>query len=140
LEQYTVCFLRYVQLNILVKETFYRKRFWFGKSVRTALTLKRFQPFSSFGAALARGGGEQNPGLVAILRHSPARAEKFGEINFCGGISLFHGYPEKANRFADFRRSAGRAKYLQCLQVLLLARLGGIIGRRSWRRRTSNLG
>ena len=62
-------------------------------SIATAFASKCFQPFSSFPAALAGGGSEQDPRLIAIFCHSPALAEKFGEIDFRAGISLFHGCP-----------------------------------------------
>src|SRR5258708_39045637 len=88
LEQYTVRVLRSIQCSILVEDTFNCKRTAFHISVVATFAQKLFQPFSSFRAAFAGGGGEQYPRLVAIFRHSPARAEKIGKIEFGAGISF----------------------------------------------------
>jgi hypothetical protein len=63
------------------------------ESIAAALALQRFQAFTRFGASFAGGGGKQDPRLVAIFHHTPARAEKFSEIDLCCGISFFDGRP-----------------------------------------------
>jgi hypothetical protein len=92
LEQYTVRVLQSAQRNIREKNT-KLQRIRPGESIAAALALERFQPFSRFRAALAGGGGKQDPRLVAIFRYSPARAEKFGKIDLSPCISFFDGHP-----------------------------------------------
>src|ERR1700757_738468 len=110
LEQYTVRVLRSIQCSILVEDTFNCKRSAFQISVVATFAQKLFQPISSFRATFAGGGGKQYPRLVAIFRHSPASAEKLGEIDFRGDISLPHGHPEQSNRCRNLRRSTGRSQ------------------------------
>ena len=103
------------------------------KSVAAAFATQSLQPLSSFGAAFAGRGREQNSGLVAIFRNAPAGAEKLGETNLRAGVSLFHRHPQKLNRCRYFRRAAGSAKDLQGFQIFLLPRFAGVIGRGSLR-------
>jgi hypothetical protein len=86
-----------LQQNIPVKQYSIWRRPWLKKSlndsIATAFASKCFQLFSSLGAAFAGRGSEQDPRLITIFCHSPALAEKFGEIDFRAGIPLFHGRP-----------------------------------------------
>jgi hypothetical protein len=95
-----------------VKESLNCKRHNVNESFATALALKRIQSLSSFRIAPASGGREQNPRLGTILRHSPALPEKFSQIDFRTGISLFHRYPEQADCFRQLCCSAGRTEDL----------------------------